>query len=72
MIPTCFWPQFSKWESRLTKYTNITPDEIDELKNLLLNITQQLLFRTCADLQKLIKLQSLHEKNFIKSKFSQL
>lgn len=62
VIPTCFGPQFDKWEARLKEHTDITAIEIQQLKSSLLNITQQGLLRTRDDLQKLTKLQSHHEK----------
>lgn len=62
VAPTCFGPKFDKWEARLLEHTEITIDEISQLKNGLLMITQQGLFRTNNDLAVLAVLQKQHHK----------
>jgi choline kinase len=62
VVPTCFGPKFDKWETRLAEHTDITSNEIDQLKVGLLNITQQALTRTNKDLRVLDVLQERHKK----------
>lgn len=61
VVPTCFGPMFSKWENRLNNYgEDINTDEIEKLKQGLLEITQKALFRTSDDLAVLIELEKRH------------
>lgn len=60
VVPTCFGPKFDKWENRLLEYTEISIDEINQLKNGLLTITQHALTRTQNDLKTLSVLQNQH------------
>ncbi len=62
VLPTCFGPQFDKWETRLTENTDITVEDIEHLKQELLSITQKGIFRTANDLEELSKLQTHHQK----------
>ena len=62
VVPTCMGPQFSKWEDRLAERAFISANEISQLKQGLLTITQQALLRTHNDLAKLAFLQKHHEQ----------
>jgi choline kinase len=62
VVPTCYGPKFSKWEARLTKQGSFTIHEVNELKQGLLNITQQALLRTQQDLAILPELQKRHQQ----------
>lgn len=63
VVPTCFGPMFSKWESRLNKYALvINEEEISKLKKGLLNITRKAFFRTSDDLAVLSELEKRHKQ----------
>lgn len=68
VVPTCFGPNFPKWEQRLAQHAHLSQEEIAQLKLGLRHITQQALFRTQSDLNSLKVLESryqsvLHNKN---------
>ena len=57
VVPTCYGPQFSKWEARLSKQAGLTQEEVKALKNGLFEITQNALNRTQQDLDVLHELE---------------
>lgn len=65
VVPTCFGPKFDKWETRLTEHANITIEEVNQLKQGLLTITQQALSRTQGDLDVLVELQNRHQQTIV-------
>ena len=62
VLPTCVGPRFGKWETRLTENTNINQDEVAELKQGLLTISQNALSRTHSDLAVLDELETRHQQ----------
>jgi choline kinase len=62
VVPTCIGPRFDKWEARLINNSSVTKDELKLLKNGLLSITQNALFRSKNDLDVLIELQLRHQQ----------
>ncbi len=61
VVPTCYGPGFDKWDKRLRQFAEVSSEEVEQLKNGLLNITQRALSRTSNDLGLLTKLQKYHE-----------
>lgn len=63
VVPTCFGPMFSKWENRFNEHAaDVSNEEIAELKQGLLHITQNALFRASDDLAILSKLEKNHQQ----------
>jgi choline kinase/phosphohistidine swiveling domain-containing protein len=62
VAPTCFGPMFGKWEKRLAEKAGLIDEEISQLKQGLLGITQGALTRTTRDLAALVELQRRHDQ----------
>lgn len=58
VVPTCFGPNFNRWEQRLTTQAQLNAEEIEQLKKGLKHITQQALLRTETDLACLQTLEN--------------
>lgn len=62
VVPTCFGPNFDKWEARLTEQAGLTASEVEQLQQGLLVITQHALSRTHSDLAVLVELEKRHQQ----------
>lgn len=62
VVPTCVGPSFEKWETRLTEHADISRDEVAQLKQGLLTISQNALSRTHSDLAVLDTLEQRHQQ----------
>ena len=62
VVPTCYGPMFSKWETRLIEKLGLIEEEVSQLKEGLLSITQGALTRTSKDLAVLTELQMSHNQ----------
>lgn len=71
VVPTIYGPGFDKWESRLSTEANLTTEEIAELKQGLLEITNKALSRPAQDMALTKKLEKRHNQ-IINSSLSKL
>ena len=62
VAPTCLGPMFSKWENRLTEKAELLDEEITQLKQGLLSITQDALIRTSKYFVDLDVLTKRHDQ----------
>jgi len=62
VAPTCLGPMFSKWEKRLTEEAKLLDEEITQLKQGLLSITQDALTRTSQYFVDLDVLKKRHDQ----------